>query len=165
MLTVTSFYKRRGPSMTDTPDAGLFASTLHIINVGADLVADAVASQGVPVDRVVWKPAAGNSDTALSVLLDDRRVDHANQEAVQRMIAARPRLVDVRPAGEVIPGMHRHLLLHAGPPITWERMSGPLRGAIICALLYEELALDLAAAEQLAASGGMSFAPCHNRIS
>ncbi len=72
--------------MTYTPDSGLFASPLHIINVGADLFADVLTSQGVPVDRVAWKPAAGNSDTALSVLLDDPRVDHANQEAVQRMI-------------------------------------------------------------------------------
>src|SRR5579859_7222480 len=148
--------------MTDTLGPGLFGSSLCIINVGADLFADALTSQSVPVDRVAWKPAAGNSDVALSVLLDDPRVDHANQEAVQRMIAARPRLVDVRPAGEVIPGMHRHLLLHAGPPITWERMSGPLRGAIIGALLYEGLAPDIAAAELLAASGDIAFAPCHH---
>src|SRR5260370_2884642 len=162
MLTATSFYKLRGPTMTYTPNSGLFASPLHIINVGADLFADALTSEGVPVDRVAWKPVAGNSDTALSVLLDDPRVDHANQEAVQRMIAVRPRLVDVRPAGEVIPGMHQQLLLHAGPPITWERMSGPLRGAIIGALLYEGLAPDTAAAEQLAASGDIAFAPCHH---
>src|SRR5712692_5337760 len=162
MLTVTSFYKLRGPTMTYTPDSGLFASPLHIINVGADLFADALTSQGVPVDRVTWKPAAGNSEVALSVFLDDPLVDQANQEAVQRMLAARPRLVDVRPAGEVIPGMHRHLLLHAGPPISWERMSGPLRGAIVGALLYEGLAADIAAAERLAASGEIAFAPCHH---
>jgi hypothetical protein len=58
--------------------------------------------------------------------------------------------------------MHSHLLLHAGPPITWERMSGPLRGAIIGALLYEGLASDPTAAEQLAASGEIAFAPCHH---
>src|SRR5260370_14532996 len=119
MLTVTSFYKLRGPTMTYTPDSGLFASPLHIINVGADLFADALTSQGVPVDRVAWKPAAGNSDTALSVLLDDPRVDHANQEAEQRMIASRPLLLDVRPAAYFIPWIHPHLLLHAAPPITW----------------------------------------------
>jgi Protein of unknown function (DUF1116) len=96
------------------------------------------------------------------VLLGDARVDQANQEAVQRMLAARPRFVDVRPAGEAIPGMHTHLLLHAGPPITWERMSGPLRGAIMGALLYEGLALDLAGADRLAASGEIAFAPCHH---
>jgi len=148
--------------MSDTPDPGLFASSLHVINVGADLFADALAVQGAQVTRVTWQPPAGSSDEALSVLLDDSRVDHANQEAVQRMLAARPRLVDVRPAGEVIPGMHKHLLLHAGPPITWERMSGPLRGAIIGALIYEGLAPDLAAAEQLAASGAIAFEPCHH---
>src|SRR5207253_482198 len=106
--------------------------------------------------------AAGNTDAALSMLLGDERVDRANQEAAQRMITARPRLVDVRPAHEAIPGMHKHLLLHAGPPITWERMSGPLRGAIIGALLYEGLASDPTAAEQLAASGDIAFAPCHH---
>ncbi len=148
--------------MTDTPDSGLFASPLHVINVGADLFADALATQSAQVTRVTWQPSAGNSDASLSVLLGDPRVDHANQEAVQRMLAARPRLVDVRPAGEVIPGMHKHLLLHAGPPITWERMSGPLRGAIIGALIYEGLAPDLAAAEQLAASGTIAFEPCHH---
>ncbi len=134
----------------------------HIINVGADLFADALAAQGAEVMRVSWQPAAAGSDAALSVLLGDARVEHANEEAVQRLMAARPRLVDVQLAGEVIPGMHRHLLLHAGPPISWERMSGPLRGAIVGALLYEGLAADIAAAERLAASGEIAFAPCHH---
>ena len=148
--------------MTDTPNSDLLGTPLHIINVGADLFADPLASQGVPLTRVAWQPAMGNTDAALSVLLGDERVDRANQEAVQCMITARPRLVDVRPAHEVIPGMHKHLLLHAGPPITWERMSGPLRGAIIGALLYEGLAPDDATAERLAASGEIAFEPCHH---
>src|SRR6266487_1269612 len=147
-------------TLDETSD--LFNSPLHIISVGADLFADALVTQGVPVTRVTWQPAAGNSDAVLSVLLGDPRVNHANQEAVQRMMAARPRFVDVRPAGEAIPGMHKRLLLHAGPPITWERMSGPLRGAITGALLYEGLAADIAAAERLAASGDIAFAPCHH---
>jgi hypothetical protein len=98
----------------------------------------------------------------MNMLLDDLRVDQANQEAVQRMMAARPRFVDVRPAGEAIPGMHERLLLHAGPPLAWEQMSGPLRGAIMGALLYEGLAPDIEIAEQLAASGAIAFAPCHH---
>ncbi len=145
-----------------TNSSSFFASPLRIVNVGADLFADALSVQDVPVTRVRWQPAAGNSTSALSILLGDPRVDQANQQAGQRMMAARPRLVDVRPAREVIPGMHSHLLLHAGPPITWERMSGPLRGAIIGALLYEGLASDPIAAEQLAASGEITFAPCHH---
>ena len=103
--------------MADTLDPGLFNTPLHIINVGADLFADPLDSQGAHLTRVAWQPAAGNTDASLSLLLGDERVDHANQEAVQRMISARPRLVDVRPAYEVIPGMHKHLLLHAGPPL------------------------------------------------
>ena len=148
--------------MTDTLNHGLFNTSLHIINVGADLFADPLVSQGVPLTRVAWQPAAGNTDDTLSVLLGDERVDGANHVAVQRMISARPRLVDVRPAHEAIPGMHKHLLLHAGPPITWNRMSGPLRGAIIGALLYEGLAPDHATAERLAASGEIAFEPCHH---
>lgn len=140
----------------------IFTTQPHIIHVGADLFADALVAQDVPVTRVDWQPAAGESDTALSLLLNDARIEQANQEAVRRMMGAQPRLVDVRPAHEVIAGMHKHLLLHAGPPITWERMSGPLRGAVLGALLYEGLARDLQDAEQLAASGEIEFAPCHH---
>jgi hypothetical protein len=140
----------------------IFTTQPHIIHVGADLFADALVAQDVAVTRVDWQPAAGESDTALSLLLNDARIEQANQEAVRRMMGAQPRLVDVRPAHEVIAGMHKHLLLHAGPPITWERMSGPLRGAVLGALLYEGLARDLQDAEQLAASGEIEFAPCHH---
>ncbi len=144
--------------MTETPD--LFAAEMRVVNVGSDLFADALAAQGVAVARVAWQPQAG--DAALGVLLPDARVDEANEEAARRMIATRPRLVDVQPACEAIPGMHQHLLLHAGPPIGWERMSGPLRGAVTGALMYERLASDSAEAERLAASGEIEYAPCHH---
>lgn len=146
--------------MSDTTSP--FEPPLKIIHVGADLFAEALEQQGVQVTRVAWQPAPGQSDEALSKLLNDAEIEQANQLAVERMIGARPRLVDVRPAAEVIPGMHKHLLLHAGPPITWERMAGPLRGAIVGALLYEGLAQEQAEAEQLAASGEIAFAPCHH---
>jgi hypothetical protein len=146
--------------MTNSFD--LFTKPLKVINIGTDLFADALATQGVPVTRVAWQPAAGESDEALHVLLNDPRIEQANQEAVQRMMAVRPRLVDIQPAHEAIPGMHRQLLLHAGPPITWERMAGPLRGAITGALIYEGLAQDMGSAAQLAASGEIAFAPCHH---
>ena len=77
--------------MSGTFDPGLFHTPLHIINVGADFFADPLVSQGAPLTRVAWQPAAGNTDAALSRLLGDERVDRANQEAVQRMITARPR--------------------------------------------------------------------------
>ncbi|HEU0000550.1 MAG TPA: DUF1116 domain-containing protein, partial [Ktedonobacteraceae bacterium] len=111
---------------------------------------------------ISWQPAVGDSDVALSVLLGDERVDQANAEAVKRMMAARPRLVDVRPARDAISGFQQNLLLHAGPPITWERMSGPLRGAVLGAILYENMAPNIVEAEKLATSGAITFAPCHH---
>jgi hypothetical protein len=88
-------------------------------------------------------------------------IDEANTEAATRMMSARPMLRGVAPAREVIPGMRDNLLLHAGPPITWDRMSGPLRGAVIGALLFEGLAPDAAEAEALVQRGEVDFAPCH----
>ena len=88
-------------------------------------------------------------------------IEQANQSAVTRMMEARPMLTGVAAAREVIPGMHSHLLLHAGPPLAWARMSGPLRGAMIGAMLFEQLARTEAEAIALAESGGVQFEPCH----
>ncbi|MEP7356499.1 MAG: DUF1116 domain-containing protein [Anaerolineales bacterium] len=88
-------------------------------------------------------------------------IDAANATAVERMMAARPILKAVATARDVIPGMADNLLLHAGPPIEWARMSGPLRGAIIGALLFEGLARDEAQAIGMAEGGDVKFAPCH----
>ena len=90
------------------------------------------------------------------------RIDQANRTAVERMMASRPMLTGVARAGDVIPGMRFNLLLHAGPPITWERMSGPLRGAVIGALIFEGLAGDEPQAVHLVESGKIDFAPCHH---
>ena len=89
-------------------------------------------------------------------------IDQANSEATDRMMAARPVLTDLGIARDVIPGMHENLLLHAGPPITWERMSGPLKGAILGALIFEGRAKTGEEAEALATSGQIEFAPCHH---
>ncbi|RIK34673.1 MAG: hypothetical protein DCC55_32735, partial [Chloroflexi bacterium] len=89
-------------------------------------------------------------------------IDQANLTAVTRMIETRPVLAGLGKAADVIPGMHENLLLHAGPPISWERMSGPLRGAVIGALIFEGKANDAAEAEALAASGEIDFEPCHH---
>ena len=88
-------------------------------------------------------------------------IEQANQSAVTRMMEARPMLTGVAAARDVIPGMHSHLLLHAGPPLAWARMSGPLRGAMIGAMLFEQLARTEAEAIALAESGGVQFEPCH----
>lgn len=88
-------------------------------------------------------------------------IEAANREAITRLIEAHPVLIGLGTAREVIPGMRDNLILHAGPPITWDRMSGPLRGAIIGALIFEGKASTAEEAEALATSGSIDFAPCH----
>jgi hypothetical protein len=89
-------------------------------------------------------------------------IDGANQAAVARMMAARPMLTGVAAARDVIPGMRDNLLLHAGPPIEWARMSGPLRGAVIGALVFEGLARDEETAVGMIEAGEVDFSPCHH---
>jgi hypothetical protein len=141
-----------------TAEGGLFGSELKVVNAGVDLFADAVNARGVPVSRVDWRPPV--VDTMAALWRDE--VDAANREALRRLAAAQPVLIDVRPAIEVIPGMAPTTFLHAGPPIPWERMSGPVRGAVIGAALYEGLADTPEGAERLAASGRLTFDPCHH---
>jgi uncharacterized protein DUF1116 len=88
-------------------------------------------------------------------------IEQANQTAIGRMMDARPILKGLAPARDVIPGLKPNLLLHAGPPIEWARMSGPLRGAVIGALLFEGLAKTDAEATAMAEKGEVEFAPCH----
>lgn len=134
---------------------------MSVITVGADLFADALEIQGVEVSRVAWRPPAGDVE-ALRQLLADREVDEANEVAVGRMLAAHPVIVDVRPAHEVMPVLREYKLLHAGPPIEWERMCGPMRGAVIGACIYEGWAKDEEEAIALAEAGKLDFEPCHH---
>ena len=89
-------------------------------------------------------------------------INSANAAAVERMIEARPVLTGMGKALDVIPGMHPDLLLHTGPPITWERASGPLRGAITGALIFEGRAKYEAEARDLVTSGAIKLEPCHH---
>lgn len=89
-------------------------------------------------------------------------IDQANQTAVERMMAARPRLTGLARARDVIPGLDENLLLHAGPPIEWARASGPLRGAVIGALLFEGRARGEAEAVALVERGEVRLEPCHH---
>jgi hypothetical protein len=89
-------------------------------------------------------------------------IEQANTTAVERITSARPMLTGVAAAREVIPGMKDNLLLHAGPPIEWKRMSGPLQGAMIGAMLFEGLAKSEKEAISLAENGKVEFDSCHH---
>jgi hypothetical protein len=86
----------------------------------------------------------------------------ANREALDRLCRARPAWTGVRPAREAL-DLTGRTLLHAGPPITWARMCGPMRGAVKAAVLFEGWARTAEEAAELAGSGDLTFSPCHAR--
>jgi hypothetical protein len=87
---------------------------------------------------------------------------NANAEALERICAAEPVLVDVRPAGEVVPGLTRETILTSGAPLPWEAYHGGQRRAIVGAALFEGLAADAAEAEARLGTGGLRLRPCHD---
>ena len=89
-------------------------------------------------------------------------IDKANKEATEKMMESRAVLTGLGKACDVIPGMEDNLLLHAGPPITWERASGPMRGAITGALIFENKVKDEQEAQALIESGEFKLEPCHH---
>ncbi len=93
------------------------------------------------------------------------KMEEANQEAASRILKAKPTLLDISTAGQAIPGMKKNMILHAGPPVTWDRMCGPMRGAVIGGLMVEGLADNREQGEELAASGDVIFEPCHHHSS
>ncbi len=138
----------------------LFAEGPVAVNLGLESFHRSLVDQGTPSVHVDWRPPS--QAAALISHLDNGAIDAANAEAARRLIDSEAVLVDIRPAHEVVPGLDRGVILHAGPPVTWERMSGPQKGAVIGALLYEGLADSPEAAEKLAESGGVRFDPCHH---
>ena len=91
-------------------------------------------------------------------------IEKANKTVVDKFMEARPVAVTMAKALEVVPGLHENMLLHAGPPVTWERMSGPTRGAMIGALFFEGKAKNAEEAEKLLKSGKIEFSPCHEHM-
>ena len=134
-----------------------------VVNVGADLLADAVAAQATPVTRVDWRPPMTGTEADLATVAADPLRRTANERALAAMLDVTATLVDVLPAAEAL-GLQRGEFLHAGPPIAWERASGPLRGALMGAAALEGLVADPEDAAALFESGtSVSLEPCHHR--
>jgi Protein of unknown function (DUF1116) len=89
-------------------------------------------------------------------------IDQANHEALRRILAGEPVLIDVIPASEAISDLADHSILHAGPPIDWGRMCGPMRGAVMGIAVFEGWASDLDDAARMAGSGAFAFHPNHH---
>jgi len=158
--------------MAATATADLITDGVRAINVGLAAFADPIRAAGAPVVAPDWRPPAAG-DRELGLLLarieDDpadpvgTRVATANAQAVERILAAQPMLVDVRLASEAIEGLAGRVLLHSGPPIEWAAMCGPVQGAAIGACLFEGWAATPDEARRLLDAGRIAFVPCHDR--
>jgi len=145
--------------------SSLFGKPLSVLNEGLASFADAIEQRGGAATRLEWAPPA-NGDTragaALARLINDQKVEAANAQAAERFLAAQPKLAGIGVARETLPGMGERMILHAGPPIAWERMCGPMQGAIVGAILYEGWAADAGRARAMAQAGDLVFEPCHH---
>jgi uncharacterized protein DUF1116 len=141
--------------------AGLLNGPPRVVTVGTAVLTEALEQQAVPVEAVDWRPPPAAAVPALDAVLGDPRRAEANATAVRRMLTARPMWVDVRPASEVL-GLERGMFLHAGPPVDWARASGPLRGALIGAMLLEGMADSPERAAAALAGGAVRLDSCHH---
>jgi hypothetical protein len=142
----------------------LFSKKLAVINMGLESFQKDLKEQKVKSMHVNWRPPT-QASIKLSALEEDsisKKIESANKEAMDRLLSAEPIIVGIGQAGIDIPGMTKHTILHAGPPISWQRMSEPVKGAIIGGLIYEKLATNEEEARALAASGEIKFDPCHH---
>ncbi|GAA5112270.1 DUF1116 domain-containing protein [Orbus sasakiae] len=90
-------------------------------------------------------------------------INEANQAVLDRIKEARPHWLGVIPAKEAIPTLQTgQKLLHAGPPIVWDDMTGPMQGACIGACLFEGWAKNEDEAVTLLKNGKVEFIPCHS---
>ena len=132
-----------------------------VVNVGADLLAESVEAQAVPVVRVDWRPPMTDTEADLATVALDPLRREANERALSAVLDVQARLVEVSTAGQAL-GLEPGQFLHAGPPIEWERASGPLRGALMGAAALEGLVADPEDAPELFAGGRFTLEPCHH---
>ncbi|HEX6210689.1 MAG TPA: DUF1116 domain-containing protein [Methylomirabilota bacterium] len=137
----------------------------RVISLGLDLFARTLERLEVPVVHLAWAPPAGG-EPRLAALLERLQartatIETANTEALGRLVGADPVLVDCRPAWEALE-LPEHVVLHAGPPLTWARMCEPMQAAVLCAIRYEGWAANDDAARRLVDTRRVRLEPCHH---
>ena len=80
----------------------LLSGTPTVVAAGVDVFSDVLRAQGADVHDVDWRPPGLGDPVDLATLALDRRRAAANRTAVERVVAAGSRLVDVRPARDVL---------------------------------------------------------------
>jgi hypothetical protein len=138
------------------------------VNIGLESFADAVRVQGAEVVDVDWRPPGGGDPDVVALLerawgAHGERIEQGNAAALRAIEGARPHAVTVAPAGDAIAGLEDEMLLHAGPPIAWERVCDPQRRALVAACLLEGWAADRDAAAARLAAGEIRLR-CGNEL-
>ena len=139
---------------------------IQVLNMGLETFSSDLTSLKVPVVQIDWKPEPMSTRDSREILMNIYKnmdeIRAANEKAMDRVLSAQPTWVDVGLAKDVIPGFTEKTITHAGPPISWEKMCGPMQGAVIGAIIYEKSAENEEEARKVAASGEFRFAPCHH---
>jgi hypothetical protein len=141
----------------------LFDRELSVVNIGLDLFCKALVRQDTRVAQVTWRPPAGG-DKRLAEILErhDERIRAANDDVIAVYESGQPVLTGVKPAHSVLKGLTPHTVLHSGPPVAWDHMCGPMRGAVLGAIRFEGLATTEAEALDLVERGKIELAPNHH---
>lgn len=91
-----------------------------------------------------------------------QKINDANLKVAHILMSGMPIWVGCKPALDVIPGMTKTTILHAGPPIEWENLCIPMRNGVLGALVFEGLATNLKEAVDIVEAGEVRLAPCHD---
>lgn len=147
----------------------LLTSPPQVINIGLASFVDPIKKFGGQAVQFNWRPKAGGNPKLIKILNElDRRADEINQAndtVISRMRESQPMLVDAKYAKEAIPELadeNKKIILHAGPPIRYENMTGPMQGSCIGAMLFEGWAESHEDARRQLEEGQVEFIPCHH---
>lgn len=146
----------------------LLNSKPKVINIGIESFTEPIVTYGGEALQYNWRPRAGGNKKLIHILneLDKReaQIDADNQVIIDRFLASQPFLMDAKPAKDVIPELNtgEKVVLHAGPPIKYENMTGPMQGSVIGAMLFEGWATDQDDARRQLDAGEIQFMPCHH---
>ena len=150
-----------------TNKATKFKDDLRVINAGLEGFAQAMRYQDVPVVEIDWRPPADGEINLIEILKTIyynkelvERINSANKMVIERIQNANPQIVDVIPAGEAMK-LPSHTILHSGPPISWEKMCGPQKRAVLGAIQFEGWAKNENEAIKFVEKEMVNLCPCH----
>lgn len=146
----------------------LLNSKPRIINVGLQSFNQSIQAFDGKSTQFNWKPRAGGNKKMIKILnaLEEHaeQIDAENQKVMDKIKNAQPFLTNVVPAKTVIPELNESTktLLHAGPPIAWTEMTGPMKGSVVGAAIFEGWAENEKEVVALVESNQIRFIPCHH---